>query len=114
MPIQTAQQRENLAQEYGTRATYAALYSTIPGASAGTEISGGSPAYARRPLSWTTGSVDGIITATATFDVPAGATIRGAGVHSAASGGYLDGAGVTEQAFSSQGTYVLTLTFTQS
>lgn len=116
MPIATAQQRENVAIAYGQAATFAALYSTAPsGTNPGTELSGGSPAYARKSLTWTAGSVDGIVTATATFDVPSGATVAGAGVHTAATAGtYLDGAPVTSQAFASQGTYTLTLTYTQS
>ena len=115
MAIQTAQQRENVAVAYGAAATYAALYTTAPGGSAGTEPTGGSPAYARKALTWTAGTVDGVVTATATFDVPAGATIVGAGVHTAVTAGtYLDGAAVTSQAFGTQGTYTLTLTYTQS
>ena len=114
MSIQTTTEKNNLATQYGTNAAYAALYTTAPGATAGTEPSGGSPAYARKALSWGAAS-NGTITATATFDVPAGTTIVGAGVHTAATAGtYLDGASVTSQAFASQGTYTLTLTFTQS
>jgi len=115
MAIQTAQGKENLAVAYGTNAAYAALYTTAPSATAGTEPTGGSPAYARKALTWAPGTVDGVVTATATFDVPTGTTIVGAGVHTALTGGtYLDGATVTSQAFSSQGTYTLNLTFTQS
>ena len=115
MAIQTAQGKENLAVAYGTNAPYGALYTTAPGATAGTEPTGGSPAYARKALTWAPGTVDGVVTATATFDVPTGTTIVGAGVHTALTGGtYLDGATVTSQAFSSQGTYTLNLTFTQS
>ena len=66
MAIQTATQKENLAIAYGTNATYAALYTTAPGASAGTEPSGGSPAYARKALTWVPGSTDGVNTATVT------------------------------------------------
>jgi hypothetical protein len=116
MAIQTAQQRENTALTgYAAAATHGALYTTAPGSSAGTEVTGGSPAYARKPLSWTGGTVDGTITATATFDVPAGTTVVGAGVHTALTGGtYLDGVTVTSQAFASQGTYAVTFTYTQS
>lgn len=115
MAIQTAQQRENVAIAYTTAATHAALYTTAPGASAGTEPTGGSPAYARKALTWTAGGVDGVVTATAVFDIPSGTTIVGAGVHTALTGGtYLDGGSVTSQAFGSQGTYTLTLTYTQS
>lgn len=114
MPIQTAQGKENLAVAYGTAGTHAALYTTVPGASAGTEVTGGAPAYARKALTWAPGTVDGVVTATAVFDVPAGTTVAGAGVHAGAAGAYLDGGAVTSQAFATQGTYTLTLTFTQS
>lgn len=115
MPVATAQQRENVAVAYGGAATHGALYTTAPGGSAGSEPSGGSPAYARRPLTWAPGTADGVVTATATFDVPSGATIVGAGVHTAATGGtYLDGVAVTSQAFASQGTFQMTYTYTQS
>lgn len=114
MAIQTATQKNTLATAYGTAATHVALYSTVPGASAGTELSGGSPAYARKAITWGAPS-NGVITGTVEFDVPAGATVRGAGLHTALTAGtYLDGAAVTEQAFATQGTYTLTVTYTQS
>jgi hypothetical protein len=114
MTIQTATQKNTLATAYGTAATHAALYTTVPGGSAGTEVTGGSPAYARKAISWGAAS-GGVITATVTFDVPASTTIAGAGVHTAITAGtYLDGAAVTSQAFASQGTYALTLTYTQT
>ena len=114
MAIQTTTQKNNLATAYGTNATYAALYTTAPGATAGTEVTGGSPAYARKAITWGAPS-NGVITATVTFDVPSGTTVVGAGVHTAVTAGtYLDGASVTSQNFASQGTYALTLTYTQS
>lgn len=114
MTIQTATQKNNLATAYGTAATHAALYTTVPGGSAGTEVTGGSPAYARKAITWGAPS-NGVITATVTFDVPAGTTVVGAGVHTALTAGtYLDGAAVTSQAFATQGTYTLTLTYTQT
>lgn len=115
MAIQTATMKNTLADAYGTAAAYGALYSTTPGGSAGTEIAGGSPAYARRALSWGSAS-NGVKSVTpAAFDVPSGATVAGAGVHTALTAGtYLDGTALTSQAFSSQGTYTLTLTYTQT
>lgn len=114
MAIQTTVQKNTLATAYGAAATHAALYTTAPGGTAGTEPSGGSPAYARKAISWGSAS-GGVITATVTFDVPTSTTIVGAGVHTAITAGtYLDGGSVTSQAFSSQGTYALTLTFTQT
>src|SRR5438093_4487812 len=55
-------------------ATHLGLHTTL-GAS-GTEVTGGSPAYARKAITWNaaaTGSKD--ISAAVTFDVPAGTTI---------------------------------------
>lgn len=115
MAIQTAQQKNTLATSYGAAATHAALYSTVPGASQGTELTGGAPAYARRALTWGAAS-NGVITVTPTaFDVASGSTVAGAGVHTALTAGtYLDGASLTSQSFASQGTYTLTLTYTQT
>lgn len=113
--IQTSTMRNTVISAYTGAATHAALYSTVPSGTAGTELAGGSPAYARRALAW--GAPNGTastVTPTA-FDVPSGATVAGAGVHSAiTAGNYLDGASVTSQAFASQGTYTLTLTYTQT
>jgi hypothetical protein len=112
MAVQTAAMRDNLANAYHTNATHGSVSTTAPGATAGTEPSGGSPAYARKALSWGAGNGG---TATATFDIPSGTTIVGAQVHNAITAGtYLDGTTVTSQAFSSQGTYQVTYTYTQS
>lgn len=114
--VQTALQRENTATVgYATTALFAAIYSTVPGATAGVEPSGGSPAYSRKAVNWVAGPVDGQIVATVVFDVPAGFSVAGAGLHSAITGGsYLDGVSVFGQTFASQGTYTLTLTYTQA
>lgn len=115
MAIQTATMKNTLASAYATAAVAGAVYTTTPGGSAGTEPSGGSPAYARKTWSWGSPSSGVIVTSAAVFDIPASTTIVGAGNHSATSGGtYLDGAAVTSQAFSSQGTYSLVQTFTQT
>ena len=114
MAIQTAAMKNILSDAYKGAATYGAVYTTAPGGSAGTEPSGGSPAYARKSLSWSASS-GGVTSATATFDIPTGTTIVGAGVHSAVTAGtYYDGGSVSSQAFASQGTYAVTFTYTQS
>ena len=114
MAIQTVAMRSLLAEAYKVAATHAALYTTVPGGTAGTEVTGGSPAYARKALTWA-GSASATRTATVTFDVPASTTVVGAGVHSAITAGtYYDGVAVTSQAFASQGTYELSLTVTIS
>lgn len=114
MAIQTNAMKNILSDAYKGVATYGAVYTTAPGGSAGTEPSGGSPAYARKSLSWSA-SAAGVTSATAVFDIPTGTTLVGAGVHSAVTAGtYYDGAAVTSQAFASQGTYTVTFTYTQS
>lgn len=113
MAFNSTTAKNTLATSFGTAATHAALYTTTAGASQGTEVTGGSPAYARKAITWSA-PTNGVITASVTFDVPTGTTIVAAGVHTAASGGsnYLEGGTVTSQAFGSQGTYTLNLTCT--
>lgn len=106
MALATATAKNVLANAYAAAAKFAALYSTVPGATPGTEV-----ATPRVPITWSN-AVGGTITATVTFSVDAGVTVRGAGVHTADTAGYLDGWTVAEQGFSSAGKYTLTLTYT--
>ncbi len=106
-----------LATKLGTDATFAALFTTDPGLS-GTvvgELSGGSPTYARQALSWSSAS-GGVITATASFNIPASTTVAFGGICTANSGNTLIGraAVTTFSTGGSQVVYVLTLTFTQT
>lgn len=115
MPIATDAQRENLAVAYGINATHASLHSADPGTTGSSEISGGSPAYARQALTWTAGTVDGQATASAVFDVPAGQAVTHAGLWTAASGGtFLDNVAVAYATQASQGTLTVNLTVTIS
>lgn len=120
MAIQTNLMKNILANAYiGTLVSaasrYGAVYTTVPGAAQGTEPAGGSPAYARKILTGWSGPTAGVTSSTAVFDIPTGTTLVGAGIHDAVTAGnYLDGAAVTSQAFSSQGTYSVTFTFTES
>lgn len=114
MPIAILAERNAMATHYGVDAVYAALFTADPGTS-GTvvgEVAGGSPAYARKAISWGTASASAVV-GTVTFDVPTGTTITFAGVCSALTGSnLLDKVSITNQTFATQGTYVLTLTFT--
>lgn len=75
------------------------------------EIAGGSPAYARKAITWNAaanGAVDDVSVASA-FDVPAGATVDYVGYWSASSAGTLYAVDdVTPELFAAQGTYTLT------
>jgi hypothetical protein len=109
---------QKLNTYFGTLAAYGALTSTAPGTTTGTEISGGSPAYARKPLSWgtaTTATPSVMSASAATFDVASGTTVVGFETYDAVTAGnYLNGAGITSQTFASQGTYAVTPTNTES
>lgn len=118
MAIRNLTQRNAMATAYGAAAPYGALFTADPGiADAATnEMTGGSPAYARKALNWG-GASASAITGTATFDVPAGATVAYFGVCSSVTAGAAtvrDSVAVTSQAFASQGTYAVTATYTQA
>jgi hypothetical protein len=113
MAIAAAYTKNQLAAEYGQRATHGTVYTTAPGATAGTEPTGGTPAFARKPLSWSA-PTDGVITASATFDIPAGTTIVGTGLHDALTGGnYIDGKTETSVDFTAQDTVTVNYSYTQ-
>jgi hypothetical protein len=75
------------------------------------EISGGSPAYARKAIAFSAaagGSMDDS-TNGAVFDVPAGASVDYVGYYSAVTAGTLNAVDkVTSEVFGAQGTYTLT------
>ncbi|WP_136057228.1 hypothetical protein [Microbacterium sp. K24] len=49
------------------------LHTADPGITGASEVSGGSPAYARKTTTWAGGAVDGVVSGSpVVFDVPAG------------------------------------------
>ena len=75
----------------------------------GTEITGGDPAYARQPVSFTAAS-DGDINLAAdlTFDIPASTTVGGWRGYSALTDGTdFGGQSLTNESFAGQGEYTL-------
>jgi len=111
--VQTATRKNLLAAAYAADSVSVALFSTTPSGTAGTELTGGTPAYARITPAWGAASGGVVSTSAMTFNVASGSTVAGFGVYNA-SAVYQDGAGLTSQAFASQGTYALTLTYTQT
>jgi len=89
----------------------AALHSGDPGGanSASNELTGGSPAYARKAITWgaaAAGTMDE--TTSPTFDVPAGSTVSWVSFwNTAGTVRYLK-KDVTDEVFGAQGTYQLT------
>lgn len=116
MPIAVAATRQSLANQYGTLGNYIGLATADPGTTAtpASEATGGSPAYARKPTTWTSGS-GGVLNGSAvTIDVPAG-TYTHILVASAISGAnMIDKADITDVVMSNQGQVVVTPTFTQT
>ncbi|GAA2298262.1 hypothetical protein GCM10010402_66070 [Actinomadura luteofluorescens] len=94
----------------GAVGLYVSLHTADPGTSGTSEVTGGSPAYARKAVTWASPSGGSMALASGvTFDVPAGATVTHYGVWSAVSGGTFYGSGAlsASEAFAGQGTYNL-------
>lgn len=90
-------------------AVFASLHTADPGATGTGEASGGSPAYARKAITWNaaaSGALDN--NANPVFDVPAGAYTH-FGLWSAATAGTFYGGGSlsASETFAAQGTYTL-------
>lgn len=115
MAIQTVGLKNTLVDAYKAACTFIGLATTAPGSSRGTEPSGGSPAYARKASNWGATSGGAATASPAAHDVASGTTVVGINMENASTAGtYQDGASVTSQAFSSQGTYTVTATYTQT
>lgn len=91
-------------------AGYVSLHNADPGASGANELSGGSPAYARKAVTWASAASGSVAASNQpVLDVAAGATVAYGGLWSAASGGVFYGSGaVVSETFGAQGTYTLT------
>lgn len=73
------------------------------------EISGGTPAYARKAVTWTAAAA-GLIRPSGdlVFDIPAGATVDGwRGFSALTAGTDYDGKALTPEVYAGQGTYTL-------
>ena len=99
----TAAEKEEAASHLGSRAAYVSLHTADPGTTGASEATGGSPAYARKPVTFTAGSVDGIVSGTAVvFDVPAG-TYTHIGLWDLATGGTFRGGAALPSSFVAAG-----------
>lgn len=119
MTIRNMVEKDSLANKYAADAPYGTLHTADPGTAgnATSEVSGGSPAYARKAISWSTASGTGVVSGAPVFDVPSGTTVAFAGVAStnvAAAATLRDSFDITDQAFASQGTFTVTYTYTQT
>ena len=97
-------------QSFAVVTTYASLHFSNPGDTGASEISGGTPAYARKAVTWNAASGGALDSSNAPiFDVPAATTVSHVGLWDAlAAGNFLGYADVSDEPFASQGTYTLT------
>lgn len=114
MPYSTTGKNLMLDALRGTNPTlaiaFASLHVASPGDSGSDEVSGGTPAYARKAITMAAAAAGAIAASTQpVFDVPPNTTVTHVGFWSAVSGGtFLGSADVTDETFASQGTYTLT------
>lgn len=97
--------------------TFLSLHSGDPGTTGANEITGGSPAYARKSVTWGTAAAGSrSLSAAVQFDVAAGTQVSHFGAWSAATAGAFQGGDALRDAsnnavvetFGGQGTYTLT------
>lgn len=103
----TATTNETLAIAYSTKATYASLHTADPG-STGANATG-----TRTAITWTTGSVDGVVSGTAAITVGAGVTVTYVGLWDASTAGNFCDGGALPGSYTGPGTYTVTLTYTE-
>jgi hypothetical protein len=118
MAIAILAQRNAMATAYGVAAPFGTIFTADPGTSGSVtgEVTGGSPAYARKAMSWGAPSASAVV-GTPVFDVPASTTVTFFGVtvsSTLATADLRDKVAVTSQNFASQGTYTVTATYTQT
>ncbi len=104
MPDMNADYRNAIATYGGTLITHIGLVDNTD-----TELIGGTPAYARKPVSWEAAD-DGFIQIASSllFDIPAGANVSGWRGYSALTNGTeYGGKALTQEIFTGQGTYAL-------
>jgi hypothetical protein len=96
-----------MLNQLGSQIAYVAL---LTADSSGAEISGGSPAYARKAITWNSASSGNLDSSnTPVFDVPGGVTITHIGFFSALTGGTYYGSSPlsASETFGSQGQFEL-------
>lgn len=115
MPYSTAAKNLMLAALKGTNpttpVTHASLHTGDPGDTGASEVTGGSPAYARKAIAFNAPAAGTMDDSTngITFDVPAGATVRYVGLWSAVTAGtFLGSYDVVDEVYAAQGTYTVT------
>lgn len=104
MPWKVTATRTLVADYTAGLGTWISLHTADPGQTGASEVSGGSPAYARKQTTWGAASSGTATGSEVLFDVPPGTTVTHVGIWSASTSGtfreYADSADV---AFTPQG-----------
>lgn len=104
----TASALNTAADSVTARADQVSLHDADPAGTGANELSGGSPAYARKTPTW--GAASGgvaAITGALVFDVPTGATVAYVGYWDSTGPTFLGSDAVTNEVFAAQGQYSL-------
>jgi hypothetical protein len=101
--------KNSLLDGLAADAGFASLHTASPGTTGTNEVTGGSPAYARKSVTWAAASAGALTSTNAqVFDVPAGTTIAYVGLWSASTAGTFYGhVTITSESFTGQGTYTI-------
>lgn len=102
-----------MADAYAAQVAVASIHTADPGptGTAG-EVTGGSPAYSRKPVIWQDAADGQVQSEVITFDLPAGTEVDSVGLW-AADGTFLDSMGASGFV-DEQNVYRVTLKYTQS
>ena len=99
-----------MLEEFAGAAVFVSMHNDDPGITGLNEITGGTPAYARKAITWNAAAGGALDSSNQpAFDIPAGETVKYVGYWSLAIGGVFYGYdGLTNEAYTGQGTYTLT------
>lgn len=112
MALATNAMKTALLNAYAAQGTWISLHTADPGSTGASEVSGGTPAYARQQTTWGTPSAGSMTGSKVSINVPA-TTVVAAGVYSAqTSGTYLDKLSIPSTTVSANATIDVTPTIT--
>ena len=113
----TAAAKNLMLDQLGAAIGFVSLHTADPGTTGASEVAGGTPAYARKAVTWAAAANSSKAASNQpTFDVPPSTTAAFLGYWSAATGGTFYGsADITDETYAGQGTYTATaITLTQT
>ncbi|MGZ4516704.1 MAG: phage tail fiber protein [Mycobacteriaceae bacterium] len=102
--------RNTMLDAFGSAYGFVSLHTADPGTTGTSEVTGGSPAYARKAVTWAAAATSSKSSSSqVVFDVPGSTTIAYLGYWTAATGGTFGGSRPLDvnQTFATQGTYTM-------